>query len=239
MDRFVSLQRKIAPEIARLLDIRYSILRHVHFYQPIGRRTLSQQLTVKERAVRSELEFLRRQGFVSVSSSGVTLTQDGEVIFQELGQYVRELREFARLEQLLERLLPIRKIVVVAGDSRRDPAVKKDMGRAVVRILREIVEDGDIIAAGGGTTMVEVAKAIVPSGWPKHIAVVPTRGSLGEEVEIQADSITTVKASPLAGAVMITFFAPAVRWLLALSAAVNTPVDSTTMSTPISRHGIA
>jgi central glycolytic genes regulator len=199
MDRFVSLQRKIAPEIARLLDIRYSILRHVHFYQPIGRRTLSQQLTVKERAVRSELEFLRRQGFVSVSSSGVTLTQDGEVIFQELGQYVRELREFARLEQLLERLLPIRKIVVVAGDSRRDPAVKKDMGRAVVRILREIVEDGDIIAAGGGTTMVEVAKAIVPSGWPKHIAVVPTRGSLGEEVEIQADSIAVEMAKLLGG----------------------------------------
>ncbi|HHX25077.1 MAG TPA: sugar-binding transcriptional regulator [Firmicutes bacterium] len=199
MDRFVSLQRKIAPEIARLLDIRYSILRHVHFYQPIGRRTLSQQLTVKERAVRSELEFLRRQGFVSVSSSGVTLTQDGEVIFQELGQYVRELREFARLEQLLERLLPIRKIVVVAGDSRRDPAVKKDMGRAVVRILREIVEDGDIIAAGGGTTMVEVAKAIVPSGWPKHITVVPTRGSLGEEVEIQADSIAVEMAKLLGG----------------------------------------
>jgi len=47
MDRFVSLQRKIAPEIEKLIDIRYSILRHVHFYQPIGRRTLSQQLTVE------------------------------------------------------------------------------------------------------------------------------------------------------------------------------------------------
>lgn len=199
MDRFVSLQRKIAPEIARLLDIRYSILRHVHFYQPIGRRTLSQQLTVKERAVRSELEFLRRQGFISVSSSGVTLTQDGEAIFQELGQYVRELREFARMEQVLERLLPIRKIVVVAGDSRCDPAVKKDMGRAVVGILREIVEEGDTIAAGGGTTMLDVAKAIVPSGWPKRITVVPTRGSLGEEVEIQADSIAVEMAKLLGG----------------------------------------
>ncbi len=199
MDRFVSLQRKIAPEIEKLIDIRYSILRHVHFYQPIGRRTLSQQLTVKERTVRSELEFLRRQGFISVSSSGVTLTGDGEVIVQELGQYVRELREFARLEEILEHMLPVRRIVVVAGDSTRDPAVKKDMGRAVVRVLRDVVEEGDTIAAGGGTTMVEVAKAIVPSGWPKHITVVPTRGSLGEEVEIQADSIAVEIARLLGG----------------------------------------
>ena len=199
MDRFVSLQRKIAPEAVRLIDVRYSILRHVHFYQPIGRRNLSAQLTVKERTIRSELEFLRRQGFAEVSPQGVTLTRDGEVIFHELGQYVRELRGFAGLEQSLEGLLPIRQVVVVPGDSRRDPAVKKDMGRAVVRILRGIVEEGDIIAAGGGTTMVEVAKAIVPSGWPRHITVVPTRGSLGEEVEIQADSIAVEMARMLGG----------------------------------------
>jgi central glycolytic genes regulator len=199
MDKFVSLQRQIAPEIVKVLEIRYSILRHVHFYQPIGRRTLSAHLSVKERTVRSELEFLRRQGFVSVSSSGVNLTSDGEIIFQELGQYVRELRGFAGLEQSLERLLPIRQIVVVAGDSNRDPAVKKDMGRAVVRILREIVEEGDIVAAGGGTTMVEVAKAIVPSGWPRNITVVPTRGSLGEEVDIQADSVAVDMARLLGG----------------------------------------
>ena len=199
MDKFVRLQRRIAPEIVSLLDIRYSILRHVHFYQPIGRRTLSAQLAVKERTVRGELEFLRRQGFVSVTSSGATLTSDGEVIFQELGQYVRELRDFAELEQSLERLFPIRQIVVVAGDSNCDPAVKKDMGRAVIRILREIVQEGDIIAAGGGTTMVEVTKAIVPSGWPKNITVVPTRGSLGEEVEIQADSVAVEMARLLGG----------------------------------------
>jgi central glycolytic genes regulator len=199
VDKFVSLQRRIAPEIDKLIDIRYSILRHVHFYQPIGRRTLSQQLTVKERTVRSELQFLRRQGFISVSPSGVSLTKEGEDIFHQLGQYVRELREIARLEEMMERLFPARKIVVVAGDSKRDPAVKKDMGRAVVGILREIVREGDTIAAGGGTTMAAVVEAIVPSGWPRNITVVPTRGSLGEDVEIQADSIAVEMAKLLGG----------------------------------------
>src|SRR5437764_14940285 len=51
--------------------------------------------------------------------------------------------------------------------------------------------------------------------------------------------MTTVMSSPLAGAEMITFLAPAVRWPLAFSASVNRPVDSITYSTPSSFHGRA
>lgn len=199
MDKFFSLQQKIAPEIGDLIDMRYSILRHVHFSQPVGRRTLSSRLAEKERTVRSELEFLRQQGLLSVGPSGVSLTPEGESTFSELGEYVRELRGFARLEHGLEERLPVARAVVVAGDSGRDPTVKKEMGRAVVRILREMVAEGDIIAVGGGTTMAEVAAAIVPSGWPKNITVVPARGSLGEEVETQADTIAVTMARRMGG----------------------------------------
>src|SRR6478609_7147610 len=48
---------------------------------------------------------------------------------------------------------------------------------------------------------------------------------------------TIVMSSPLAGALMITFFAPASMWARAFSAFVNMPVDSITMSTPRSAHG--
>ncbi|MGE5592637.1 MAG: sugar-binding transcriptional regulator [Betaproteobacteria bacterium] len=200
VDRFVSLQRKIAPEVGELIDIRYSILRHIHFSQPVGRRTLSSRLAEKERTIRGELEFLRQQGLVTVGPSGVSLTPEGERTFADLGDYVRELRGFARLEQGLMERLPIARVVVVAGDSGRDPTVKKEMGRAVVRILRDIVQEGDIVAAGGGTTMTEVAAALVPSGWPKGITVVPARGSLGEEVETQADTIAVTMAKRMGGA---------------------------------------
>src|SRR5579875_3933369 len=44
-------------------------------------------------------------------------------------------------------------------------------------------------------------------------------------------------SSPLAGAEMITFFAPASRCARAVGPAVNRPVDSITTSTPRSRHG--
>ncbi len=49
--------------------------------------------------------------------------------------------------------------------------------------------------------------------------------------------ITMVMSSPLAGAEMMTFLAPASRWPLALAASVKMPVDSTTMSTPRSPQG--
>ena len=44
--------------------------------------------------------------------------------------------------------------------------------------------------------------------------------------------MTMVGHSPLAGAEMMTFFAPAARWPLAFSTSVNSPVDSMTTSTP-------
>ena len=44
-------------------------------------------------------------------------------------------------------------------------------------------------------------------------------------------------SSFLAGAEMMTFFAPAVMCAAAFSASVNRPVDSRTMSTPRSPHG--
>src|SRR6202162_4355445 len=49
--------------------------------------------------------------------------------------------------------------------------------------------------------------------------------------------ITTVMSSSLAGAEMMTFFAPASRCARAVGPVVNRPVDSITTSTPRSRHG--
>ena len=49
--------------------------------------------------------------------------------------------------------------------------------------------------------------------------------------------ISRVFTSPLPGAEMITFFAPAARWPFAFSESVKSPVDSITYSAPSSFHG--
>src|SRR3954469_20587202 len=48
---------------------------------------------------------------------------------------------------------------------------------------------------------------------------------------------TRVQSGPLAGAEMMTFFAPALRCFAALSRSVKRPVDSITTSAPTSDHG--
>jgi hypothetical protein len=50
---------------------------------------------------------------------------------------------------------------------------------------------------------------------------------------------TTVASGPVAGAEMMTFFAPPARCLAASSRFVKKPVDSITTSTPRSPHGSA
>ena len=49
--------------------------------------------------------------------------------------------------------------------------------------------------------------------------------------------MTIVMSSPLAGALMMTFWAPASMWAAAFSRSVNRPVDSITISAPTSFHG--
>ena len=49
--------------------------------------------------------------------------------------------------------------------------------------------------------------------------------------------MTMVMSSPLAGAEMMTFLAPAVIWPRAFSASVKRPVDSITSCTPNFAHG--
>ncbi len=49
--------------------------------------------------------------------------------------------------------------------------------------------------------------------------------------------MTSVMSSPLAGAEMMTFLAPAARWPLAFSASVNRPVDSITTCDAEGRPG--
>ena len=49
--------------------------------------------------------------------------------------------------------------------------------------------------------------------------------------------MTTVRSSPLAGAEMMTFLAPAAKWAPAFSLSVKRPLDSTTSETPRSFHG--
>ncbi len=189
MDKLISIQKKIVPELANLILSRYQILRSIHILQPVGRRALAEQLSFQERKIRNEVDFLKEQKLITCAASGMQVTPDGENLLLEMEEYVRELQGLSNLEEQIISLFPIKKVMVVAGDTDQDETVKKDLARVTADYLRKTLKEGSILAVSGGTTLAEVASALSFSAVKRNITVIPARGGLGEEVEIQANAI--------------------------------------------------
>lgn len=198
--RLIAIQQRIAPELGELVERRYAVLRCVQFAQPIGRRGLALRTGHGERKIRADVAFLKEQGLVTVDPGGIMLTREGEEALARLAEYVRELRGLAHLEERLEQRLSVNEVVLVSGDSGQDPSVKRDMGKAAAKIVREIVRDDDVVSVGGGTTMAEVANALDRPWAKRNITFVPARGSLGDDVEKQADTIAALMAKRVGAA---------------------------------------
>lgn len=198
MRNIISLQQKIAPELIELIERRYTILRHVSHTQPVGRRTLANQLQIGERVIRSELDFLKGQGLLEGESSGVKLTVEGERLIPQLSDYMKHFKGLTDIEKILRERLGLGQVIVIPGDADKDAFVKKEMGRCAARYLMNLLVQNSVLAVTGGTTVGEVAEAIHVSNCPWEIQVVPARGGLGEDVEIQANTIAAKIAKKLA-----------------------------------------
>lgn len=196
LDEATVLQR-IAPELVALVDQRYTLLRQIYFHQPVGRRALSNRLGLPERTVRNEMEVLKAQGLLTAEPAGMVVTELGAQVLGELRDLVRQFHGLADVERRLARLLGLDRVIVVPGDSDRDETVKKEMARATAHYLQEILQDGDVVAVTGGTTMAEVARSLPMSTSHRDITVVPARGGLGEEVELEANTVAANLARAL------------------------------------------
>ncbi len=200
MKQLVTLQEKIVPELIQVLERRYNILRSIYFSQPIGRRILAAMLGLGERLTRSDVELLKAQGLVSTDPAGMWVTREGERILWELEEFMHLARGLSVLEEELARKLKIRKVLIVAGDSSTDETVKKEMGRVAATYLKQILRPHQVLAITGGTSTLEVAQNMPQNSGQEDILVVPARGGLGEEVEIQANVIAAKLAQKLGGA---------------------------------------
>lgn len=195
---WIALQQRLAPDLLSTMRRRYRILQQVYYLQPVGRRSLAQVLETTERILRSEVDFLKEQGLVAVDSSGMRLTSLGESLLESLADTMSLLDGRAELEDRLRRALGLEQVRVVPGDSEERPEVKRDLGYAAARILRESLRPGDVVAVTGGTTVAAVA-AQMPPGAAREVLVVPARGGIGERVEYQANTIAADLAEKLGG----------------------------------------
>lgn len=189
LKQLMLLQQKIAPELIETLQRRYNILRTIHFLQPIGRRGLADRMGMGERIIRGEVDFFKGQGLVETQPDGMRVTLAGEELLTGLERFDAYLLGLGALEQELEKRLGLEKAIIIPGDSDQDELIKMAMGRAVGNYLNSVLNDGSILAVTGGTTLAKVVSALPDGLQRRNVLVVPARGGLGEEVELQANTI--------------------------------------------------
>jgi central glycolytic genes regulator len=199
MQTLIDAQKKLLPDLLEIMQKRYRILQHIRLMQPIGRRMLSTNLEISERVLRSEVQFLKEQNLIDISSTGMTLTFEGTELLKNLEDMMKELSGLKDLEKKIKSILQIKDAVVVAGDSDLSPWVKKEMGRACVACMKERLTSQSIVAVTGGTTLAAVAEMMAPDPKQSDVLFVPARGGLGEDVKNQANTICARMAEKAMG----------------------------------------
>lgn len=182
------------PELIEVMKRRYLILHHIMMSGHIGRRALAASLNMTERVLRSEVELLKSQGLLNVSSSGMRISEAGKLLLEQMDDVVKDLFGLSEIGERIRKAFNLKEVVVVPGDSSQSPLRKKELGQAGAQVLRKVIRQGDVIAVAGGSTMAEIAERLTPSSQMRDHWFVPARGGLGETVELQSNTIASTMA---------------------------------------------
>lgn len=199
MKQVLKLQKKIVPELVELLEKRYGILRTIYYNQPIGRRVLANNLGVGERIVRTEINFLKNQNFIEINTPGMSITEEGEMIIDELKDFIHEIKGLSDIETDIKESLKLKDVIVVPGDQKEDKTVMNELGRTAANYLTSVIKDESIVAITGGFTMKEVVDNVPKISNMKNVMVVPARGGMGRNVETQANTLAASLANKIEG----------------------------------------
>jgi central glycolytic genes regulator len=192
MQSIIDIQKRLLPDLLQVLHKRYSILRHIGFMQPVGRRSLAANLGYTERVLRSEVDFLKDQNLIYTNNIGMSLTSEGKNLLEDLEGFMRELKGIDVMELELKHRLGIRQVVIVQGDSDVSQMVKTELGKACALGMKKLLTGKNIIAVTGGSTMSAVAEELTPELGKKELLFVPARGGIGEDVHNQANTISSI-----------------------------------------------
>lgn len=191
--------RRVVPELMDTLQNRLRILQRVHMLGPIGRRALAQAMQQTERTLRAELDMLRGQGLLHSSAAGVSLSEEGQSLLSDLEVVASMVAGRSALGWTISQMLGIPHVIVVEGDSEEQPWVKEQIGLQAADILLQKLENDDVVAVTGGTTVASVAQNMPKRHVYRGLQVVPARGGVGETVAYQANTIAAALADKLGG----------------------------------------
>lgn len=197
INRIFEIQNKIVPETVDLLMKRYEILKVISTFQPIGRRNLSTKLGITERTMRTEIDKLKEMDLIDIQSAGVNLTEAGLDLLSEIHNTFYYIKNLSDTELKLMEKLKLKRVAVVSGDAEKDAFTLNDLGKKAAEIVLELIKNDTVLGISGGTTMACVVNQMKRKRGIKNLLVLPARGGLSEELEIQANTIAANLAEKL------------------------------------------
>ncbi|MFX0549907.1 sugar-binding transcriptional regulator [Hathewaya histolytica] len=195
----LKLEKKIVPEILGLLEKRYKILRAIRYNQPIGRRVLANNLSLGERTIRNEVNFLKSQELIEIYTEGMYITEEGEEIIERLGGFIHEVKGLKDLEERIRSYLKIKDVNIIPGNYEEDRSILKEVGRESASYFKGILKDNIVVSLTGGTTVKELVDNMPKLNKYKKLLVLPARGGMGRDVEIQSNTLCARLAEKLNG----------------------------------------
>jgi central glycolytic genes regulator len=187
---WTSLLQRMAPEVITVMENRYKVLRQIRLLQPVGRRMLAEVMQSTERVIRREVELLREQRLIDSNRAGMFVTPDGENIIEAFHPFWKEVGGISLLEQETARRLSIRKVLIVPGDADDSEWTKDDMARQAAAELTRVVTDDAVIAVAGGSSVMRMERYVQPSEDARNLTFVPARGALGDELDLESNTVT-------------------------------------------------
>ncbi len=205
MKSLIEIQKKIIPQAIELMEKRYAILRQISISQPIGRRMLSNILDLSERTTRTEIDFLKENNLINIAVSGMTITKEGKEILERLDGVMGEIMGISDLEVKLKDKLGINFVVISKNVNGTEDMIAEGVAKCAAEYILKNLEAHDKVAIAGGTTMRRLAENLIKDKENeeeyKNVIFMPTRGSVGSEIEIQANSIAALAAKNLGAGV--------------------------------------
>ncbi|WEG74066.1 sugar-binding transcriptional regulator [Vagococcus intermedius] len=201
MENQLELIEAIAPDLIKVVQERFTILRAIDWMAPVGRRTLAVKMGMTERVLRTETDLLKSLHLIDASKSGMTITSTGKTVLVGLESLMGHYSGMQQKERQLADYYNVERCIIVAGNSDDENKVLASFGSVVSQSLRTLLPDKEnVIAVMGGTTMAAVAENMtdLDSNIRNNIFV-PARGGIGETIGIQANSVSAMMASKTGG----------------------------------------
>lgn len=182
----------LVPDLFEVLHRRYDVLFAIASHAPIGRRLLAEKLSMSERSLRTEVDFLKEHQLIRVSREGMTITDRGRDVIAQLQPFAQYFSAMDHREQQLAQCLNIERVFIVPGDLDSDTHGFEYFGRMLTEVLETtLTSDKNVIAVLGGSTLRAVVDhmGMIHNNHGRNIFV-SGRGGMGDELDVQANTIS-------------------------------------------------